>query len=400
MSSKDEGEAGLLPPREQRERLAAGLHRLVERGGGGPFLTNPIVLPTKAYFPEPIPRTVGELRGLIGTLLAYVGLGDLGVEIHLYDSKHPYRIVDDEGREWAPPHEGAAAYFAGIEGGVCQFGVDLATLRDAEVVLGILAHEVAHAYREHHRLTVTTRRTEEELTDLTTVYLGFGVLTLNASYFSRSSGRVVGGGVTHRYEVGRTGYLPPEDMAFLLAQQVVARGVERADVARLVDELAPAQQEMFGAARRLVEMDAAEISIRFGDGAGPRGMAAGAVRAILAARRPLAPGDLDDRPLLVEESAKRDRSEEPTFRLRRAGIWWWAIFCGGTMLLACALFGLHAGFIPVAAVVGYQIGKLFPTYVCTNPDCRSKMKADAPRCPSCGRRVVRTITREADRLED
>jgi hypothetical protein len=396
--SKDEGGTELLPAREQRERLADGLYRLVERGGGGPFLTNPIVLPTKEYFPEPVPRSVGDLRSLISTLLAYVSIGDLGVEIHLYDSRHPYRMVDDEGREWAPPHEGAAAYFAGIKESVCQFGVDLAALGDAEVALGILAHEVAHAYREHHRLSVTTRRTEEELTDLTTVYLGFGVLTLNASYFSRSGGRVVGGGVTHHYQVGRTGYLPPEDMAFLLALQVVARGVERADMARLTDELAPTQQQMFGAALRLVRKDATEISSRFGGGAGPRGMAAGAARAILAARRPLAPGDLDHRSLVVE-SAKHDRAEE-TFRLRQERTWWWAILCGGMTWVACMLFSIHVGFIPVAAVVGYQIGKRFHTYVCTNPDCQSKMEADASHCPACGRRVVRTITRAADRLED
>jgi hypothetical protein len=60
---------------------------------------------------------------------------------------------------------------------------------------------VVHAYREHHGLTVITPRTEEELTDLTTIYLGFGVLPLNASYISRSNGRIVGGWVTHRYEV-------------------------------------------------------------------------------------------------------------------------------------------------------------------------------------------------------
>jgi hypothetical protein len=129
-------------------------------------------------------------------------------------------------------------------------------------------------------------------------------------------------------------------------------------------------------------------------------MAASAARAILATRRPVAPGKLDDRSLVVDESVKRDRTGEPTFRLRHSVAWGWAIFCGGLMPIACMAFSLHVVFVPVAALVGYLIGKRFPKYVCTSPDCRSKMKADSAHCPSCGRRVVRTITREADRLED
>jgi hypothetical protein len=397
---KEEGGSALLPAREQQERLADGLSRLVERGGDGPFLTNPIVLPTPANFPDPIPRTVGELRRLIGTLLAYAGLGDLGVEIHLYDSKRPYRVLDDEGRERPPPHEGAAAYFAGISRGVCQFGLDLATLGDAERVLGILAHEVAHAYREHHRLTVMTRQTEEELTDLTTVYLGFGVLTLNASYVSRSSGRLVGSMVTHSYQVGRTGYLAPEDMAFLLALQVVARGVDRAAMAQLVDELAPAQQSMFGAARRLLLPDAADVAARFGGGAGTKGLAASAVEPILASRRQLAPSDLDDHPLVEDEKEKVDPDKEVTYRLYETGTWYWAIIFGGITIFVCAFTGVHLGLVPVAAVVGYLIGRFRPTYACAAPDCQTKMKADDPRCPRCGRRVVRTITHASERLDD
>lgn len=406
MQTEDE-DAALLPSIDQRQRLTDGLANLIARGGSGPFLTNAIVLPTPEFFPDPIPRTVGELRHLIGTLMAYAGLPDLGIEIHLYDSSHPYRVVDDEGREWAPPHEGAAAYFAGIKDGACQFGLDLRTLGDAERVLGILAHEVAHAYRERHRLYVKTRRTEEELTDLTTVYLGFGVLTANASYTSKSSGSVAGGWVTHRVEVARAGYLSPEDMAFLLALQITARGLRRAEVGRLVDELAPAQQSMFREARRVLLPDAADLSLRLGQSSGEARLPVLTSASVLASRRALEPSELDERELAAAmedeasaEAAKGERAERPTYRIRAYGRVHGVVVGSIVGFAACVVFDIHIVAMLAAAIVGSLVALRLPIYRCTDPDCQAGVGADQPRCPGCGRPVARTITNERDRLDD
>jgi hypothetical protein len=97
-----------------------------------------------------------------------------------------------------------------------------------------MAHEIAHAYRRFHRLEVRDRDEEERLTDLTTVYLGTGILTTNAAYRYRASGS----GNRSSYSHQRIGYLGPDVMSYLLALQVVARGgdaTEQKRVARLLE---------------------------------------------------------------------------------------------------------------------------------------------------------------------
>jgi hypothetical protein len=70
-----------------------------------------------------------------------------------------------------------------------------------------MGHEVAHAYRSHHRLQVDDRDREELLTDLTTIYLGFGILSVNNSYRFRKSGSLEGSLAYTRWSTSSSGYL-------------------------------------------------------------------------------------------------------------------------------------------------------------------------------------------------
>jgi len=87
-----------------------------------------------------------------------------------------------------------------------------------------LAHEVAHAYRHAHELRISDYEVEERLTDLTTIFLGFGVLTVNASQRFRSGTSGVGGSWYSRSEGG---YLSMQSMSYLLAARVVARATRQ-----------------------------------------------------------------------------------------------------------------------------------------------------------------------------
>ena len=65
---------------------------------------------------------------------------------------------------------------------MCLFGVDVEQLGDGLGVTATMAHEVAHAFRSRFGLALTDPERideEERLTDLTTIYLGAGVLTTN-----------------------------------------------------------------------------------------------------------------------------------------------------------------------------------------------------------------------------
>lgn len=50
--------------------------------------------------------------------------GELGVAVHLYTNEADLRELDARGGARSRSHEGAAAWFAGIQRGVCLFGAD------------------------------------------------------------------------------------------------------------------------------------------------------------------------------------------------------------------------------------------------------------------------------------
>jgi hypothetical protein len=210
--------------------LIGELRNLVGVCGAQRFLEAPILEPTPGDFPDAFEPSKRGVRVLLRRILDAAGLPALDVALDTFSQPDEVRELDAHGRAKAWGHEGAAAWFAGIEGGVCHFGVAEERVGEPAVLVGTLCHEVAHAWRSFHQVWIADRDVEERLTDLTTVYLGFGILTTNAAYVYRQSGELTGGEATGsiavtRWAHSRTGYLPPEAMAFLLAAQVKARRV-------------------------------------------------------------------------------------------------------------------------------------------------------------------------------
>jgi hypothetical protein len=147
------------------------------------------------------------------------------------------REVGLDGRASATSHVGAAAWFAGIRGNTARFGAEADQLGDPVGIVGAMAHEIAHAFRRTYRLEHRDRDIEEKLTDVTTIYLGLGVLTTAASarYTTKLDG--LGSSYAHR----RQGYLAPHEMAFLLATQLALRGYEASAIRAIAKHL-PANQ--------------------------------------------------------------------------------------------------------------------------------------------------------------
>lgn len=175
-----------LPQGEDLDYLIDGLGNLIRRRGIEPLLLNPILLPEPRYFPDAFaPGPVGARR-LLRRLLHYAAL-DYVVRLYVYDRFAPTQL----GATFIVPegaHTGAAAWYAGHEAGEAHFGVARNELRDVDELIGTLGHEVAHLYRDHHRLVVRDAAIEELLTDLTTVYLGFGVFLLLSSFSFKTGG--------------------------------------------------------------------------------------------------------------------------------------------------------------------------------------------------------------------
>jgi hypothetical protein len=124
-----------------------------------------------------------------------------------------------------------------------------------DTLVAVLAHETAHAWRDVHALEVFDRAAEELLTDLTTVYLGFGVLTTNAAWQFRASGD----GLSSSWEKQETGYLDFRTFAYLLALVAHARDIGWWDRTRLSWKLSPNQRAAFRKCHARIAVDRREI---------------------------------------------------------------------------------------------------------------------------------------------
>ena len=199
-----------LPGTEEQEWILDGLASLIRRAGLAPFVSAPVVETSRRYFPEGYSPTLPSVDRLARRLMQYAGLGDLDVALE------PFEADDADDRH-------TLAYYQGIEKGVATFGLNVGQVANLEPIAGVLAHEVAHAFRQRRRLSVDDPEEEELLTDLTTVYLGFGVLTANARWLFRSGGEQQGAYAVTAWITTAAGYLPPQAFSFALAAQLVAR---------------------------------------------------------------------------------------------------------------------------------------------------------------------------------
>src|SRR5262245_36267634 len=220
-----------LPTVEERAWLLTRLSELIARRGKEPFLDRPLVEPTPEFFPDPWTFNHRGLDRLTRRLMQYAGLGQLDVKVGTYTEFDASPRVSSEHHQT----RGTAGVFLGIEKGCCAFALHEKAPGDAEYMAGVMCHEVAHAYRSFHGLAAAEPGGEEEhLTDLTSVYLGFGILATNNSFRFRSKSWLAGAMEHSEWSTQSTGYLPPQAFAYLLATQMVARGLRRRDRSRVL----------------------------------------------------------------------------------------------------------------------------------------------------------------------
>jgi len=214
--------SGDLPPVQEQLRLLERMGALIQRRGHQRFLESPLRESSPEHFPDPWAPDEEGVRAMIRRLLLYAGMGMHRIGLEVTGTPNPVRLIQESGA--GALH--AAAWFAGIDDQTLFFGCDMAHVHNPDDLVAILAHEVSHAYRHHHGLAGESSPQEESLTDLTTVYLGFGILTANNAGMAQgtlSAARTVG--------TREKGYLSALEMAYLLAAQVVARGADRKPVA-------------------------------------------------------------------------------------------------------------------------------------------------------------------------
>ena len=388
-------EMDLLPPADERELLLDELGHLLARSGPGPFVASTILEPTNRHFPDRWSPDAQGVKVLARRLLAWAGLPDLGVDV---------MIDPGRGRARQGHHEGTAAWFAGIHDGRCQFGAVADHLHDAAAIVAAMAHEVAHAWRAFHGISEVNSKAEELRTDLTTVVLGFGILTANAAYRYRAGGDFDGQNATTWWTHQSLGYLSPQSLAFLLAAQVVARGASAFERRKIAGHLETTQAASFKAACAALDRDALRARLALPP---PESWPKPIAEPVSLPERESLPVPASVTGLPNPPPARLANAGQSVFRVirTRAGHGAAAGMVAGVIVgsvlgrsVPGAGFWLTMGFVLAAALVGWFAGRTLRRDICSDPYCAERVPVAATTCPGCAGTISGAILDPSERL--
>lgn len=216
-----------LPSSEEQQIMLQHLFSLIRKQGKETFLQRPILEPTPKHFPFRVSSNgVGAFR-IAEYLLYCIGLPAITPEIVVYTPEEEDTV--------------AASVTFQKKQKSCRIYINEQALQDLTYLAAVIAHEVTHIYRIHHSLAVKNSHDEELLTDLTAVYLGFGVLLARASYLAYS----YADSNFHYWGTRELGYLSPQALCFLLGFQAYLRGATRWRDAPFRKQIGNNQQAFF-----------------------------------------------------------------------------------------------------------------------------------------------------------
>ncbi|WP_433179705.1 hypothetical protein [Actinoallomurus sp. CA-150999] len=182
-----------------------------------------VALPARDFFPEPYTASPEQIEALLFRVRDLMAV-DPSQELFL-------RLFDEsegDGRRRAVGH-----YHE--EDGRAVIGLDVREAADPAFLTAIIAHELCHVRLLGERRISAARRDQERLTDLLTVFLGFGIFTTNAAlHFAEAdrgwsvrprgylNERSLNGARNDGY--GRLGYLTEAEFGYALACYCRLRG--------------------------------------------------------------------------------------------------------------------------------------------------------------------------------
>lgn len=396
----------MLPPAEERQWVLDSLAGLCQQVGWEPLVCAPSILPEPRFFPD---TWTPDARGVIGLayrFLRYYGMDGVEAALRVFeDEQEAGPLAADGLAAQSVRHQGAAAYFAGIVDDTCLFGINESQLSDALGVTACMAHEVAHAFRTRFRLALAgeqQRDEEERLTDLTTVFLGAGVLTTNATARHRS-GRLDGSMFGHQWSFQSLGYLSPACMSFALAVVAVVRRLERPERRAIAAALEPNQAASFRKSVTWLERHQPDLGGRFGV---PRDMSdwpepwslsqlTGTIAAL---------AEIDFDPGTPAEDEQRWNIGKPVFRVlpgyERANAIWIGFFSFIFTVISGVWLPIWACLIVWVALIVTMLRLLrrFGRPRCSDMECRQVLRETPSICSGCGGSIKGAIRGRGRRL--
>ncbi|MEV4002459.1 hypothetical protein [Actinomadura sp. NPDC049753] len=151
--------------------IEASITWFVREFGRDPVL-RPIVLPRPDLPSAGYTGAPEQIDDLVAKMCGLMGIDRSKLTVELFDRED----------EDAAAREGKRAvghYY--VENGRAVIGLDVTEASDAAYLIAVIAHELCHVRLLGEERITTKRKDHERLTDLLTVYFGFGVFSTNAA---------------------------------------------------------------------------------------------------------------------------------------------------------------------------------------------------------------------------
>jgi len=190
-------------------------------GGHGALAAATLILPKPGFFPSQGEKGHDKALRIFEQVKQYCGMQNWPVE--LVPDHNPAAIQSSPMSISAPVHGKHAQGTFSIECGAVQISYTPSLLAHPERLIATFAHELAHYLLATAQTSPPCADDEHEfLTDLAAVYLGFGVFLAN----SVLEFEPLREGLLQGWRMGRSGYLPEQDLVFATALFIAAKELD------------------------------------------------------------------------------------------------------------------------------------------------------------------------------
>ena len=208
---------------DERRWVDEGFARLSRMIGRRRMLEAHVVLPDAEHFPDRYDKSESAAERMFYRICDYMQVDRRGIELEVFPDETaelskllPY---------WEGSHEGCAGLYVHAEGGDKMMVVALkqSQVEDPLALVATLAHELGHVILLGGGLMDHTVKDMEPMTDLLTVFLGFGIFNASCSARFRQwqDERKQG------WSMQRLGYLREEVYGYALARFARERGEQQ-----------------------------------------------------------------------------------------------------------------------------------------------------------------------------
>jgi hypothetical protein len=158
----------------QQAWIETSMHWFVGQFGQEPPLGE-VVLPTSGFLPTPYSATPEQICRMVAQACEVMSVKATGVDVELFG----HAGGGDATAQESDKNRTVGHYY--VKNGRPVIGLDTREVSDPAYLTAIIAHELCHARLLGERRITSARKDHERLTDLLTVYLGFGIFTAHAA---------------------------------------------------------------------------------------------------------------------------------------------------------------------------------------------------------------------------